>query len=287
MPAPRVMTAPRAFVIGHPIAHSRSPLLHGHWLATLGIAGSYERIDVAPEALDGFLSGMKHAGFAGGNITVPHKQAALAHIRHVDAAARAIGAVNTVWLENGALAGGNTDAEGFAANLADHAPDWRGRTEIALVLGAGGAARAVVYAWTQRGIKVLAVNRTLAHAQKLAADFGPLVVAHGWEALPLLLARADLLVNTTTLGMAGKPPLEIDLSKLKRSALVCDIVYVPLQTRLLADALALGHGTIDGLGMLLHQAVPGFARWFGVRPTVTPGLRALLEADIAAGFAKA
>ena len=281
------MPAPRAFVIGHPVAHSRSPLLHGHWLATLGIAGSYQRIDVAPEALAGFLSGLEEAGFAGGNITVPHKQAALAHVRHVDAAARAIGAINTVWLENGALLGGNTDAEGFAANLADHAPDWRGRTGIALVLGAGGAARAVAYALSQLGFKVLVVNRTLSHAQKLAADFGPLVTAHGWEALPVLLARADLLVNTTALGMAGKPPLEIDLSGLKRGALVCDIVYVPLQTRLLADAQGRGHGTIDGLGMLLHQAVPGFARWFGVRPTVTPRLRALLEADIAASSAKA
>ena len=281
------MPAPRAFVIGHPVAHSRSPLLHGHWLATLGIAGSYQRIDVAPEALAGFLSGLEEAGFAGGNITVPHKQAALAHVRHVDAAARAIGAINTVWLENGALLGGNTDAEGFAANLADHAPDWRGRTGIALVLGAGGAARAVAYALSQLGIKVLVVNRTLSHAQKLAADFGPLVTAHGWEALPVLLARADLLVNTTALGMAGKPPLEIDLSGLKRGALVCDIVYVPLQTRLLADAQGRGHRTIDGLGMLLHQAVPGFARWFGVRPTVTPRLRALLEADIAASSAKA
>ena len=281
------MPAPRAFVIGHPVAHSRSPLLHGHWLATLGIAGSYQRIDVAPEALAGFLSGLEEAGFVGGNITVPHKQAALAHVRHVDAAARAIGAINTVWLENGALLGGNTDAEGFAANLADHAPDWRGRTGIALVLGAGGAARAVAYALSQLGIKVLVVNRTLSHAQKLAADFGPLVTAHGWEALPVLLARADLLVNTTALGMAGKPPLEIDLSGLKRGALVCDIVYVPLQTRLLADAQGRGHGTIDGLGMLLHQAVPGFARWFGVRPTVTPRLRALLEADIAASSAKA
>ena len=213
---------------------------------------------------------------------MPHKQAALAQVRHVDAAARAIGAINTVWFEKGALVGGNTDAEGFTANLADQAPDWRGRTGTALVLGAGGAARAVVYALTQVGIRVLVVNRTLSHAEKLAGDFGPLAAAHGWEALPLLMARADLLVNTTALGMAGKPPLEIDLAGLKRGALVCDIVYVPLETRLLADARARGHGAIDGLGMLLHQAVPGFARWFGVRPIVTPQLRALLEVDIAA-----
>ena len=287
MPAPPAMPAPRAFVIGHPIAHSRSPLLHGHWLSMLGLAGSYQRIDVAPEALGGFLTGLKDSGFAGGNITVPHKQAALGHIRHVDAAARAIGAINTVWLENGVLVGGNTDAEGFAANLTDHAPDWRRRTGTALVLGAGGAARAVVHALSELGTKVLVVNRTLSHAEKLAGDFGPLVTAHGWEALPVLLARADLLVNTTALGMAGQPPLEIDLAGLKRSALVCDIVYVPLETRLLADARARGHGSINGLGMLLHQAVPGFARWFGVRPTVTPQLRALLQADIAASMAKA
>ena len=281
MPVPAMpASAPRAFVIGHPIAHSRSPLLHGHWLATLGIAGSYERISVAPEALAGFLTGMKQAGFAGGNITVPHKQAAMAHVACIDAAGRAIGAINTVWLEQDTWIGGNTDAHGFIANLADRAPGWAASTRIAVLLGAGGAARAAVHALLQSGISVHVVNRTLAHAEKIAADFGPLVCAHGWQELGGLLPDADLLVNTTALGMAGQPPLLLDLSGLKRGAIVGDIVYVPLQTALLAAAQARGHRVVDGLGMLLHQAAPGFERWFGTRPVVTKQLRALLEADI-------
>ena len=272
---------PRAFVIGHPIAHSRSPLLHGHWLRSLGLPGSYEAVDVAPMALAAFFAGLRQAGFAGGNITVPHKQAAMAHVAGIDAAGRSIGAINTVWLEQDAWIGGNTDAHGFIANLADRAPGWAESTRAAVLLGAGGAARAAVHALLQTGIRVHVVNRTLAHADRIAADFGPLVCAHGWQELGGLLPDADLLVNTTALGMAGQPPLLLDLSGLKRSAIVCDIVYVPLQTALLAAAQARGHRVVDGLGMLLHQAVPGFERWFGTRPVVSAQLRALLEADIA------
>lgn len=272
---------PRAFVIGHPIAHSRSPLLHGHWLRSLGLPGSYEAVDVAPMALAAFFAGLRQAGFAGGNITVPHKQAAMAHVAGIDAAGRSIGAINTVWLEQDAWIGGNTDAHGFIANLADRAPGWAASTRAAVLLGAGGAARAAVHALLQTGIRVHVVNRTLAHADRIAADFGPLVCAHGWQELGGLLPDADLLVNTTALGMAGQPPLLLDLSGLKRSAIVCDIVYVPLQTALLAAAQARGHRVVDGLGMLLHQAVPGFERWFGTRPVVSAQLRALLEADIA------
>ena len=272
---------PRAFVIGHPIGHSRSPLLHGHWLRSLGLPGSYEAVDVAPDALAAFFAGLRQAGFAGGNITVPHKQAAMAHVACINAAGRAIDAINTVWLEQDAWVGGNTDAHGFLANLAERAPGWAASTRTAVLLGAGGAARAAVHALLQTGVRVHVVNRTLAHAERIAADFGPLVSAHGWPELGGLLPDADLLVNTTALGMAGQPPLQLGLTGLKRTAIVCDIVYVPLQTALLAAAVARGHRVVDGLGMLLHQAAPGFERWFGVRPVVTVQLRALLEADIA------
>lgn len=273
------MTGPRAFILGHPVGHSRSPVLHGYWLRTLGIGGSYEPIDLRPEELGPFLETFAARGFAGGNITVPHKVAAMPFMARLDPAARAVGAVNTIWLEDGTVVGGNTDAAGFIANLDKQAPGWDGP---ALVLGAGGAARAAVHALRERRVTVHLVNRTRAHADALAERFRPGVSAHDPEELPALLAEARLLVNTTSLGMRSKPPLEIDLGPLRRLAVVYDIVYVPLQTNLLRAAAARGHRTVDGLGMLLHQAVPGFARWFGVTPAVTPELRKLIEADIPA-----
>lgn len=271
---------PRAFVLGHSIAHSRSPRLHGFWLRTLGLAGSYEARDVAPAALDGFFASARAEGFVGGNVTVPHKLAVVKYMNRLDQAAQAIGAVNTIWSEDGAWTGGNTDAAGFLGNLDAGAPGWDGKGKQALVLGAGGAARAVVFGLKSRGLTVHLANRTFCRAADIAAHFGEGVFAHEWDDLDGLLAGADVLVNTTALGMQGKPPLEIDITRLDPGAVVNDLVYVPLETALLRAANARGLRTVDGLGMLLHQAVPGFAHWFGVTPAVTPELRALLVADI-------
>jgi shikimate dehydrogenase len=275
--------ARKAFVIGHPIAHSRSPMIHGHWLKTLGLDGSYQAIDVAPQDLGAFLSGLAERGFAGGNVTIPHKEAVFAAVDRRDEAAEAIGAVNTLWFEDGVLCGGNTDAYGFAANLDAHSPGWAANGP-AVVLGAGGAARAVVHALKERGVTdIRIVNRTLARAESLAARFGAGISSHASGALADLLGDAGLLVNTTSLGMQGKEggrDLPADPALLPAHALVTDIVYVPLETPLLAAARRRGLKTVDGLGMLLHQAVPGFERWFGHRPKVTPELRALIVADL-------
>lgn len=273
---------PRAFVIGHPIAHSRSPLLHGHWLQSLGLHGSYEKIDVAPEALPAFVAEMREAGFVGGNVTVPHKAAIFGLVDEVDNAARAIGAVNTVWFEDDRLQGGNTDAFGFMANLDAEAPGWDASAGQALVIGAGGAARAVVYGLLDRGLAVRVANRSPSSAEALSLSFARRPTAHAMEEVPGLLADTDILVNATSLGMIGKPPLSIDLSRLGPSSIVCDIVYAPLETPLLREARVRDLQTVDGLGMLLHQAAPGFEHWFGMRPSVTPALRSLVEADVRA-----
>ena len=276
------MSPPRACIMGHPVAHSRSPMLHGYWLRTLGIAGSYEFADVAPEKFEAFFRGLSANGFAGGNITIPHKEAAFRLVDRRERAAEAIGAVNTVWYENGMLVGGNTDWLGIVESLDDIHPGWDAAPGRAVVLGAGGSARASVYGLLERGYSVAIVNRTVARAERLAAEFGPGASAHGYDALPRLLAEADVLINNTSLGQAKFPPLDIDLGSLKRSAIVYDAVYVPLETELLKAAKRGGHRTVDGLSMLLYQAVPGFAHWFGVTPKVTAEQRALLEADIRA-----
>ncbi|CDX13568.1 Shikimate dehydrogenase [Mesorhizobium sp. ORS 3324] len=276
------MAETKAFVTGHPIAHSRSPKIHGHWLAKYGIDGSYEAIDVAPENFAAFLESLGANGYRGGNVTIPHKEAAFALVERRDAAAEAIGAVNTLWLEDGVLWGGNTDGLGFAGNLDDYAPGWAANGP-AVVLGAGGASRAVIHALKERSIKdIRIVNRTLARAEELADRFGTGVSAHGADTVGELLADAGLLVNTTALGMHGNETLAADPAGLPGHAIVTDIVYVPLETPLLAAARARGLKTVDGLGMLLHQAVPGFERWFGKRPEVTPELRRMLVADIEA-----
>ncbi|HSD55096.1 MAG TPA: shikimate dehydrogenase [Burkholderiales bacterium] len=282
------MTAaiPKACVMGHPVAHSRSPMIHGYWLRTLGIPGAYELKDLTPEAFPDFVTHLAANGYVGGNVTVPHKEAAFRLVDKRDEASEAVGAVNTVWLEDGRLMGGNSDTHGFVANLDDRAPGWDVRGARAVILGAGGAARSAAYALATRGFTVLVVNRTLERARSLAADFGPRVSGHGYDVLPRLLAEADLLVNCTSLGMVGKPPLEVDLAPLKRSAVVYDVVYVPLETDLLAAARARGHRVVDGLGMLLQQAGFGFRKWFGAAPQVTPELRALVEADIRAKTGK-
>lgn len=276
------MAEKKAFVTGHPIAHSRSPKIHGHWLAKYGIDGSYEAIDVRPEDFAAFLTSLGDNGFRGGNVTIPHKEAAFAAVARRDHAADEIGAVNTLWLEDGVLWGGNTDGYGFAANLDDHAPDWA-ENGPAVVLGAGGASRAVIHALKERGIKdIRIVNRTLARAEELGRHFGAGVSAHGAAAVGELLADAGLLINTTALGMHGNDSLAADPAGLPGHAIVTDIVYVPLETPLLAAARTRGLKTVDGLGMLLHQAVPGFERWFGRRPEVTPELRRMIVADIEA-----
>jgi shikimate dehydrogenase len=272
----------KAFVTGHPIAHSRSPKIHGHWLARYGIDGSYQAVDVAPQDFDGFLKTLQANGYRGGNVTIPHKEAAFVLADRRDQAAEQIGAVNTLWFEDGALWGGNTDAHGFAANMDDHAPGWAANGP-AVVLGAGGASRAVIHALIERGgADIRVVNRTLARARELKHRFGAGVSAHGLAATGELLADAGLLVNTTALGMHGNEGLSADPGKLRDQAIVTDIVYVPLETPLLAAARARGLKTVDGLGMLLHQAVPGFERWFGTRPEVTAELRQLIVADLGA-----
>ncbi|WP_379065111.1 shikimate dehydrogenase [Mesorhizobium sp. UC74_2] len=272
----------KAFVIGHPIAHSRSPKIHGHWLKAYGIAGSYEAIDVMPGDLPAFLSAFGENGFNGGNVTIPHKEAVFAVVKRRDAAAEQIGAINTLWTEDGELRGGNTDAHGFAANLDEYAPGWAGNGP-AVVLGAGGAARAIIHALKERGVSdIRIVNRTKARAVELRDQFGAGVSAHGSEATDELNADAGLLINTTALGMHGNEGLPADPAGLPAHAIVTDIVYVPLETPLLAAARRRGLKTVNGLGMLLHQAVPVFERWFGRRPEVTPELRDLVVADLGA-----
>ena len=272
-----------AAIIGHPVAHSRSPLIHGYWLRQHGIDGDYGRLDVAPAEIEAFLADFPASGLIGANVTVPHKEAAFRAARERDPVAEALGAVNTLWLENGTLHGANTDVHGFLANLDAAEPEWARALGEAVVLGAGGAARAVVYGLLSRGIdRVVVANRTLARAEALRDQFGPRVLPVDWRDLAGRLTGCRLLVNTTSLGMKGQPPLDLDLSALSPDAVVSDIVYVPLETPLLKVAKARGLKTVDGLDMLLHQAVPGFERWFGVRPQVTPELRALAIADLAA-----
>lgn len=273
--------SPRCFVIGHPIAHSRSPLIHGEWLRRYGLAGSYERIDVAPADLQGFITRLREGEFTGGNVTVPHKEAVMALVDEISDAGRAVGAVNTLWREGGRILADNTDVPGFLAHLDATMPGWQGATRTALVLGAGGAARGICYGLKSRGVeRIVVVNRSSERADELASEFGRPLEARDWAQRDALVGEADLIVNTTALGMQGKPPLDIDLSRLRPGTIVDDIVYVPLKTALLAEAERRGGIPVDGLGMLLHQAVPGFARWFGVTPDVTPSLRALIEADI-------
>lgn len=270
----------KAFVCGHPIAHSRSPRIHRYWLDKYGIAGSYEAIDVAPADFPAFAATLRERGFVGGNVTLPNKEAAAAAAAIRDDAVRAIGAANTLWFDGETLCAGNTDAYGFAANLDDKAPGWdTGR--IATVLGAGGSSRAVVHALLSRGFSdVRIVNRTVERAMELANHFGRGASAHGTDAMRDALAGASLVVNTTSLGMKGEGMPPADPKHIDADAIVTDLVYVPLMTPFLAAASAHGLRTVDGLGMLLHQAVPGFERWFGVRPDVTAELRELIVADL-------
>ena len=271
----------KAFVIGHPIAHSRSPLIHGTWLKEHGIDGSYEAIDVAPADLPAFFERLRAGEFAGGNVTIPHKEAVFALCDSVDDLARMIGAVNTLVVRDGKVHGTNTDYLGFLGNLDANAPTWSDGPNDALVIGAGGAARAVLVALRRRnGGQVHVLNRTLANAQALVEEIDGPFSAHGFEDFADLAPRIGLVVNTSSIGMHGTKFDWLDMSLLPKTTLVTDIVYTPLEPPLLAEARAHGLRTVDGLGMLLHQAVPGFAAWFGVTPKVTPQLRALVEATL-------
>ena len=263
-----------AGVIGHPVAHSLSPRLHGYWLDRYGIDGAYVPLSVSPDRFAAALRLLPDLGFAGVNVTVPHKEAAFAAVDRADPVAVRIGAVNTVVVKDGEILGGNSDAYGFIENLRAGAPDWRADLGPAVVLGAGGAARAVVVALADAGAPdIRVVNRTVARAERLAADIGGPVTARPWTERAATLADAALLVNATSLGMAGADALDIDIAPLPVAALVNDIVYAPLDTALLAAARRRGNPTVDGIGMLLHQARPGFAAWFGVDAEVDDGLR--------------
>lgn len=264
-----------AGVFGWPINHSRSPRLHGYWLAKYGIDGAYLPFSTRPENLVEAIRALPKLGFRGGNITLPHKERALSAVDELSDVARRIGAVNTLIVrENGTILGDNTDGYGFLQHLKTSAPTWRAEAGPAVVLGAGGAARAIIVALLDAGVpKVILTNRTGSRAENLARELGGKIDVRGWDDRQAALKGAGLLVNTTQLGQAGQAPLEIDLQHLPTGAVVDDIVYVPLETNLLAAARARGNATVDGIGMLLHQARPGFKAWFGQDPDVDAALR--------------
>ncbi len=271
-----------AGVMGWPIAHSRSPKIHNHWFARYGVAGSYVPLPVEPGRLGTALRALPALGFAGCNLTIPHKEAALAFLDAVDPAAQRIGAVNCVVVDKaGALIGRNYDGYGFVASLHEAAPGWAADAGPCVLIGAGGGARAIVSGLIDAGARDIRLfNRTRARAERLAQDFGAPVAACDWDARHDALADAALVVNTTSQGMVGQAPLDLSLSALPASAVVADIVYAPLETPLLAAARAKGATAVDGLGMLLHQARPAFRDWTGIMPDVTPDLRALIEATL-------
>ncbi|MCI9868042.1 shikimate dehydrogenase [Rhizobium skierniewicense] len=274
----------KAFVTGYPIKHSRSPLIHGHWLKRFGIAGTYEAVEITPDNFATFMSDLKNGtngGFVGGNVTIPHKESAYRLADRPDEIAQEMGAANTVWLEDGLVHATNTDGYGFVSNLdACHAGWDKGGK--AVVLGAGGASRAVIQALRNRGYQdIHVVNRTVDRARELKDRFGKTVHAHAFDALQEVMSGCGLFVNTTSLGMDGHGAPEIDFSTLSAGGVVTDIVYVPLQTPILAMAERQGFATVDGLGMLLHQAKPGFQKWFGPMPEVDEELREMIIADIA------
>jgi shikimate dehydrogenase len=274
-----------AGIMGWPVAHSRSPLLHGFWLEKTGADGAYVPLPVRPENIEEALRALPILGFRGCNLTIPHKQAALAVVDKVEPLARRIGAVNTIIVAtDGSLEARNTDAFGFVENLRDTVPDWHPSSGPAVILGAGGSARAVVAALTDAGVfEIRMINRTLSRAEGVARDLSTAatrITVHSWDEISRVQGDAGLLVNTTSLGMIGEPPLVLDLL-LSPAAPVVDIVYVPLETKLLAAARRRGHPVVDGLGMLLHQGRPGFEAWFGAPVQVTPELRAAIVATLA------
>jgi shikimate dehydrogenase len=271
----------KACIIGYPVKHSRSPVIHGYWLKRHGIEGSYGKEEVKPEDFAAFLKAMPSMGYAGANVTLPHKLDLLALADHCSDGARKIGAANMLWFENGRLHADNTDFVGFIASLDAEAPGWDDRRDVALVLGAGGASRAIVHGLLARGVsRVMVANRTLATAEAMARDFGIAIVPCAWQDAGRYVGEANLIVNTTSLGMSGQPLLDLPLDTAGPETVLADAVYVPLRTALITTAAARGLRAVGGLGMLLHQAVPSFERWFGLRPEVTPELTRLVEADV-------
>jgi len=271
---------PTACVIGWPVGHSRSPLIHRYWLEKYGLDGDYVATQVPPDRIDAFLAGFAASGFIGANVTIPHKEAAFRAAAKASPVATALQVANTLWLADGAIHADNTDCHGFLANLDERAPGWDSGG-AAIVFGAGGAARAVIHALISRRFDpVIVLNRTLARAEALASHFGPPIVAAPLTDAARFVPDANLFVNTTSAGMADAPPLTIDWHGAPGDAIATDIVYTPLQTAFLREAADHGLKTVDGLGMLLHQAAPGFERWFGVRPVVDEALRQRILADI-------
>ncbi|UZD90716.1 shikimate dehydrogenase [Cognatishimia activa] len=269
---------PLAAVVGHPIAHSKSPKLHGYWLKTYGIAGHYIPMDVAPDDLETVLRNMHKMGFVGANVTIPHKTRALEIADQVTDRATLIGAANTlIFHEDGKILADNTDGYGFIQNLRQSAPEWDPASGPAVVLGAGGAARAVVASLLDAGVpEIFISNRTRVRAEQLRDDFGARLKVVEWVQAGETMEDGATIVNTTSLGMAGKPELKVSLEGLQAGSLVTDLVYTPLRTPFLDEAEQRGCVTVDGLGMLLHQATPGFERWFGPRPEVTEELRQVM-----------
>lgn len=273
----------RACVIGWPIEHSRSPAIHGYWLRRYGIDGNYTKERVSPEELETFLGKLEAEGFVGCNVTVPHKEAAFRIATERESSALAVGAANTLWLEDGRLHAANTDTYGYMTYLTSQEEDWTLRDAPVSILGAGGAARAVVHGFLEADVAEIRVfNRSQDRAEALARDFGRRVKVMPWEQRSRASTEASVLVNTTSLGLKGAGSLEMDFTDFHPDCIVSDIVYVPLETELIREARRHGLRTVDGLGMLLHQAVPGFEKWFGVRPDVTDELYDLVAADIEA-----
>jgi shikimate dehydrogenase len=270
-----------ACVVGWPISHSRSPMIHGFWLERYGIRGTYTKRAVPPDDIARFFASLADEGLAGCNVTIPHKEAAFAAAAEREASAVAVGAANTLWLADGRLCAANTDTYGYMTYLAHEAEDWSRRDAPVVILGAGGAARAIVYGFLEAGVsEVRLFNRSHERAEALARDFGPRVKPMPWDQRSRASTEAAVLVNTTSVGLKGEGSLDMDFTDFHPDCVVSDVVYVPLETPLIRDARRHGLRTVDGLGMLLHQAVPGFEKWFGVRPEVTDELYELVAADI-------
>ncbi len=271
-----------AGVMGQPVMHSRSPMLHNYWFAQQGMAGTYVPLAIKPEGLAAALRSLQPLGFSGCNLTIPHKQEAMKIVDEVDAAARKIGAISCVTVRaDGTLLGSNNDAFGFIRNVREAQPAWRADAGPIVVIGAGGGSRAVCYGLMLEGAKeIRLVNRNFERARTIAQDFGSPIKAYPWEQRHDLLAGAAMVVNTTSQGMVGQTPLDITLDKLPPTALAADIVYIPLETQFLTAARLRGNPTVNGLGMLLHQGPLAWKAWFGIEPAVTPELRALVEKSL-------
>lgn len=268
-------------VIGWPVAHSRSPLIHNYWLKKYGLPGTYERREVSPDQLDTFLQNLEANGYVGCNVTIPHKEVALRTIKNIDDLVRRIGSLNTIYMQDGHMRATSTDGDGFYQNLLASVPGLSLSGKRAIVLGAGGSAKAIIERLLRTGMaEILVLNRTLERIDELKAVFGPTIKSLSQDHFVTESITASLLVNTTSQGMQGQPPLHIDIRQLPAHAVVSDLVYVPLKTELLKAAAARGLRNVGGLGMLLHQAVNGFEKWFGIRPEVTPELFQLVARDV-------